>query len=196
MARFSLSSREPTVSMSDSWSLGCPWLWLEYHQENWICCGCFREFRQVFFITLRAYLKVRRTRLLIGMFPRIYPPRVLKLQCFLISGCKGIWRYAYLRSILKNEKLPVLFLLSEMYLATESMRLSMDCIWHLFFSMASFKSLESNASLMDWSYFTAMTTWLMKTLSEHFSSLIICFASNKCRISLYTLSVRCNGTLR
>ena len=74
--------------------------------------------------------------------------------------------------------------------------LSMDCIWYLFFSLASFKSLESNASLIDWSSFTVMITGLIKTLSEHFSSLIILFVSKRCRISLSTFSVRCNGTLR
>ena len=62
--------------------------------------------------------------------------------------------------------------------------------------MASFRSLESNGSLIYWSCFTVMTTGLIKTLSEHFSSLIICFVSNRCRISLSTLSVSCNGTLR
>ena len=49
---------------------------------------------------------------------------------------------------------------------------------------------------MDWSCFTVITTGLIKTLSEHFSSLIIWFVSKRCRISLSILSVRCNGTLR
>ena len=62
--------------------------------------------------------------------------------------------------------------------------------------MASFSSLESNASLIDWSCFTVITMGLIKTLLEDFSSFVIWFVSSKCRISLSTLCVRCNGTLR
>ena len=127
--------------------------------------------------------------------PVDFPPRILKLQCFLISGCRGIWLYAYLRYFLENRKLPVLFLLSEIYLATESTRLSIDCFWYLFFSIASFSTLESSANLMDWSCFAVITTGLIN-LSEHFSRLIIWFVPKRCRFSLSTLSVRCNGTLR
>ena len=72
----------------------------------------------------------------------------------------------------------------------------MGCIWHLFFSIASLRSLESSAGLMDLSCFTVMTTGLLKTLSEHLSSLIICFVSYRWRISLSTLSVNCRATLR
>ena len=49
---------------------------------------------------------------------------------------------------------------------------------------------------MDWLCFTVITKGLKKTLSENFSRLIIWFVSKRCRISLSTLSVRCNGTLR
>ena len=115
---------------------------------------------------------------------------MLKLQCFLISGCSGIWLNAYFRSTWENRKLPCLFLLSEMYLATESIRLSMDCIWYLFLSIASFSSFESCASLIDWSCFTVITTGLMKTWSKHFSNFIIWFVLSKCCISLSTFSVR------
>ena len=70
---------------------------------------------------------------MIWYVPVDWPPRILKLQCFLISGCRGVWLYAYLRSIFENRKLLDSFLLSELYFATESIRLSIDCTRYLFF---------------------------------------------------------------
>ena len=73
----------------------------------------------------------------------------------------------------EKKKLPGELLLCEMYFATEFVRLSFDCIWYLFFSIASLMSLESNAILIDLSCITVMTTGLMKTLRENLSSLMI-----------------------
>ena len=92
--------------------------------------------------------------------------------------------------------MPGWFLLSEMCFATESIKLSIDCIGYLFFSIASLRNFESNAILMELSCFTVKTMGLIKTLSEHLSSLMIRFVSNRWRISLSTLSARCSGTRR
>ena len=51
-----------------------------------------------------------------------FPPRILKLQCFLMFSSGGIWLYAYLRSIFENQYWPGIFFFSDIYTATESMR--------------------------------------------------------------------------
>ena len=62
--------------------------------------------------------------------------------------------------------------------------------------MASFSLLESNAILTDLSFFTVITTGLMNSSSEHFSSFIICLSSITFLSSFSTFSRRCRGTRR
>ena len=64
-----------------------------------------------------------------------FSPRMLSLQCFLMSGWRRIWLHAWFRTVFMNEKMHGEFLLSEMCFAIKSMKLSMDCIWYLFFSI-------------------------------------------------------------
>ena len=74
------------------------------------------------------------------------------------------------------------------------MRWSMLCIWYLFLWIA-FNSFESNAILKLFSFFTVITTWLMKYSSQHFSNLIICLSSIRFSNSFSTCSNRYSGTL-
>ena len=91
--------------------------------------------------------------------------------------------------------MPLSLLLSEMYVATASIRWSMLCIWYLFLWIASFNSLESSAIFTLLSFFTVITTGLMKHSSEHFSRRFICLSSIKFSSSFSTRSNRCSGTL-
>ena len=60
--------------------------------------------------------------------------------------------------------------------------------------MASFNFLESSAILTDLSFLTVITTGLMNSSSEHFSSLMICLSSINFLSSFSTFSRRCSGT--
>ena len=53
----------------------------------------------------------------------------------------------------------------------------MPCIWYLLLCTASFSFLESRDTFTVLSFFTVITTGLMKSSSEHLSNFVICFSS-------------------
>ena len=126
--------------------------------------------------------------------PVAFPPNMLKLQCFCVSPCKGIWLYAYFRSVFEKYNVPVFCLSSLIFHAIVSIRWSILCIWYLFLCIASFNFFESSAIFMDLSCFTVITTGLIKCSSEHLSNLIICLFSMSLFNSLSTLSIRWSWT--
>ena len=127
--------------------------------------------------------------------PVALPPRMLKLQCFCVSSCKGTWLYAYFRSLFEKYSVPVFCFNSLILHAIVSIRWSMLWIWYLFLSIASFNFFESNAIFMDLSCFTVITTGLIKYSSEHLSNLFICLSSISLFNSFSILSIKCSGTL-
>ena len=66
-------------------------------------------------------------------------------------------------------------------------------IWYLFLCIALLIFLESNSSLTVWTFLTVITIGLMICLSEHLSSLMICFWSINLFNYVSTLSCRCIG---
>ena len=64
------------------------------------------------------------------------------------------------------------------------------------FLIASFRSLESRASLIVLSLLTVLTTEFVKYSSEPFYNLTICLISINLFSSFSTLSAMCSGTLR
>ena len=124
-----------------------------------------------------------------------FPPSILKLQCSAMLLSRGIWLYACLRSILLNHHGPSLFLLDVIFIASESVRSSILCIWCLFLWIALFSSFESSAIFIDLSFLTVNTSGLMKKSSGHFSNRIIWLSLISFCNSFSTFSTRCKGTL-
>ena len=108
---------------------------------------------------------------------------------------RGIWLYAYLRSILLNHHGTSLFLLNVIFIARESVRWMIPCIWYLFLWIALFNSFESIAIFIDLSFLTVITTGLMNRSSGHFSNRINWLSSTSSCNSFSTFSTRCKGTL-
>ena len=125
--------------------------------------------------------------------PVAFPPSMLKKQCFCVSLWSGTWLYAYFRSIFEKYSVPELFFSSLIFLEIVSIRWSMLCIWYLFLWNVSFIAFESNAILIALSFFTVITTGMIKYSSEHFSNLIICLSSISFSSSFSTFSIRCIG---
>ena len=130
--------------------------------------------------------------------PVAFPPNMLTLQCFLMLssgefGCKHILGQFSKKSIFLAWIFFRICILLYMY---ESIRWLMLCIWYLFLRMASFGFLESKAILTDLSFFTVITTELMNSSFEQFSSFIICLSSINFLSSFLTFPRRCRGTRR
>ena len=148
----------------------------------------FLDLLEFFFLLWLCHLRVRSSSLIrpalcpsfFGMLSNLYvpvafPPNMLKLQWFCVSGWSGIWLYVYFSSILLSYYFPSFVLSKDNFIVIVSIWWSMLCIWCLFLWIASFRISESNAFLIDWSDFTVMTTGLMKCSSEHFIIFLFVF---------------------
>ena len=154
----------------------------------------FDSVKSIFFGMLQAYLLDRRNHLCIYVLV-VFPPSILKLQCFCVSIWSVTWLCAYFKSIFEKYIVPSFCFRSLILHAIVSIRWTMLCIWYLFLWMASFNFLESSVFLMDLSCLTVITTGLMKNSSEHFSSFIVCLSSISFCSSFSTLSIKWSCTL-
>ena len=118
---------------------------------------------------------------------------MLKLHCLLVCKHSLSWLYAFFRSRLLNQTRPLDF--SEIWRAMLSISSWMFGIWYLFLKIWSFNNLESNASLIEVSFFRVITIGLIKQSSSHFSNFIIWPSVSILFNSSFTPASKWSGTL-
>ena len=93
------------------------------------------------------------------------PQMIIKLQFFGATLCNCNWLYAYLRSWFEKYDC-CLFCVSVSCCDVKSLNILMVGIWYWFLWINLLRTLESNASFIDWSLFTVITIVDMNFSSE------------------------------